>query len=198
MVYVKVKFREENYQKRELQLGLKEGAQPETESTVEASSEETASEASQESTAESPTGESETAKETTTAAGPTVTAPTVTEPTVTAPTVIAPTVTAPTATTPTITAPSVTIPSAERTEGMGSEIQGKVIEGAKIHVETPIGAAVYFDGEYVGVAPVSFQKVSGEHTIIFRQNGYETKSYAVTVSASQTDSHYSYPALAPN
>lgn len=128
----------------------------------------------------------------------TTTSPKVTAPTVTAPTVTTPTVTAPTVTAPTVTAPPVPIPEVERTEGMGSEIQGMVIENAKIHVEAPVGAAVYFDGEYVGVAPVSFQKVSGEHTIIFRQNGYETKSYTVTISASKTDSHYSYPALEPN
>ena len=81
---------------------------------------------------------------------------------------------------------------------MESEVPVRAIEGYKIHVEAPVGAAVYFDGEYVGVAPVSFQKVSGEHVIIFRQNGYETKSYSVTISDSEADSHYSYPALAPN
>ncbi len=180
----------ENYQKREIRLGLEEGAQPEKESSSEVSSEETS-----EITSETTTGQ-ENASEP--SAGETETTAKVTAPTVTTPTVTAPTVTEPTVTAPTVTSPSVPVPQAERTEGMGSEIQGMVIEDAKIHVEAPVGAAVYFDGEYVGVAPVSFQKVSGEHTIIFRQNGYETKSYTVTISASKTDSHYSYPALTPN
>jgi len=180
----------ENYQKREIQLGLKEGALPEQESSSEESSQETSEAMSETYTEQENTSETSTAE--------TTTPPKVTTPTVTAPTVTAPTVTAPTVTAPTVTAPPVPIPEVERTEGMGSEIQGMVIENAKIHVEAPVGAAVYFDGEYVGVAPVSFQKVSGEHTIIFRQNGYETKSYTVTISASKTDSHYSYPALEPN
>ena len=81
---------------------------------------------------------------------------------------------------------------------MGSDTEGQKIENYKIHVEAPVGAAVYFDGEYMGIAPVSFQKISGEHTIIFRQNGYETKTYTVTISSDKADSHYSYPALVPN
>lgn len=85
-----------------------------------------------------------------------------------------------------------------QSEGMGNDMDSETIENYKIHVEAPVGAGVYFDGEYVGIAPVSFDKVSGEHTIIFKQDGYEPKSYTVTISSDKADSHYSYPALVPN
>lgn len=183
----------ENYQKREIRLGKEEestqaeqessaqeesGTSQQTETTEEASS----GGAAAESTADSTQSASQTA---TTPAVPTVTAPTVTAPTVTA---------------PTVTTPSVPVPSAaeRESEGMGTDASGEVIENYKIHVEAPAGAAVYFDGEYMGIAPVSFQKISGEHTIIFKQNGYETKTYTVTISSDKADSHYSYPALVPN
>ncbi len=119
-----------------------------------------------------------------------------------------PTVTAPTVTTPTVTAPTVTTPAIpqaatteKQSEGMGdgndSPTDGEKVGDYKIHVEAPSGASVYFDGEYMGVAPVSFQKVSGEHTIIFKQSGYETKTYTVTISDTMADCHYSYPTLKP-
>lgn len=202
----------ESYQRKEIHLGLEAGAQTEQESVpAEKTSPAAGESAAAESTA-AETKETKTSAETAptpTAAAPTVTAPTaptaaqpsVSAPTATQPTVTqpaAPSVTQPTVSAPSAAAPAVTVPVPSHSEGMGSEIQGMVIENCKIHVEAPVGAAVYFDGEYVGVAPVSFQKVSGEHTIIFRQNGYETKSYAVTISSNKTDSHYSYPALAPN
>lgn len=194
----------ENYQRREIRLGLEAGAQRETESlpdsetgTTSVVSTDTASVQQTETAPAQSTPPASTQASTAvipTAGGPSATGPTVTEPTISAPTVTAPTVTA-----PTVTAPSVPRPQAEaRPEGMESEVPVRVIEGYKIHVEAPVGAAVYFDGEYIGVAPVSFQKVSGDHTIIFRQNGYETKTYTVTISDSEADSHYSYPALAPN
>lgn len=185
----------ENYQKREIRLGrTDEAVQAETESTEESSKagEETVTAsdaASNTASADAPSGTTQTA-----AAASESTAHTPARPTVTTPTVTAPMVTA-----PTVTAPAVPKPSGgeRQTEGMGNDMETKKIENYKIHVEAPAGASVYFDGEYVGVAPVSFQKVSGEHTIIFRQDGYKTKTYTITVSEDKADSHYSYPALVP-
>lgn len=175
----------ENYQRREIQLGKTEdstqGEQESDISNTQQVTEKTTTKTEEEISASSAT-----------TANPTTT-PRVTEPTVTIPTVAKPTVTEPTVTTPSIPVPSERLP-----EGMGSDTEGEKVENYRIHVEAPVGAAVYFDGEYKGIAPVSFQKVSGEHTIIFRQNGYETKTYTVTISSDKADTHYSYPSLEPN
>lgn len=64
-----------------------------------------------------------------------------------------------------------------------------------ISVHTPVGASVYLNGEYQGVAPVSFAKVTGEVTITLSQEGYVTKSYTVNVPAGDGDAEYSFANL---
>ena len=75
---------------------------------------------------------------------------------------------------------------------------GKEITDYKVHIEAPSGVSVYFDGVYQGIAPVSFTKQSGEHTIILKQEGYATKAHTITISGDKADSHYSFPALVAN
>lgn len=65
-----------------------------------------------------------------------------------------------------------------------------------ITVKTPEGASVYVDGEFRGVAPVSFEKTSGQMTITLSKTGYVTKSYTVTVDDGQEDVTYSFASLA--
>lgn len=65
-----------------------------------------------------------------------------------------------------------------------------------ITVNAPEGASVYMDGEYQGIAPVSFKKVAGEHTITLSRDGYTTKSYTVTVNDGTEDVTYSFASLA--
>lgn len=177
----------ESYESREIRL-VKEETEESTE--TEKKEEMTEKETSKDSM--------ETSSETTAVPSSATMAPAATTPEATTPAVTTPTVT-----TPTVTTPSVPQASADRkpSEGMGNDnngaVEGETVGAYKIHVEAPQGASVYFDGEYMGVAPVSFQKVSGEHTIIFKQDGYETKTYTVTISDAKADSHYSYPALKP-
>ncbi|MBO5277958.1 MAG: PEGA domain-containing protein [Lachnospiraceae bacterium] len=189
----------ESYEKKEIELGRMVSEQESTASS-EGSTEQTSSKAEESATETAEADKTTTAGTTAAVTDSTTAAPTATTPTATTPTVTAPTVTTPTATAPTVTTPSVPVPgmTEKASEGMGSDMDHEKIEGYKIHVEAPSGASVYFDGEYVGVAPVSFDKVSGEHTIIFKQNGYEPKTYTVTISSDKADSHYSYPALVPN
>ncbi len=52
----------------------------------------------------------------------------------------------------------------------------------KVTISAPLGVSVYFDGEYLGVAPISFTKVTGSHIITFSQTGYLSKSYTVHFS----------------
>ena len=64
-----------------------------------------------------------------------------------------------------------------------------------ICITAPEGAKVYFDGAYVGVSPVTMDKVEGEHTIIFKKDGYVTKSYTIDVSDDTEDMILSFPAM---
>ena len=64
-----------------------------------------------------------------------------------------------------------------------------------ICITAPEGAKVYFDGAYMGVSPLAFDKVEGEHTIIFKKDGYVTKSYTIDVSDDEEDMILSFPAM---
>lgn len=73
--------------------------------------------------------------------------------------------------------------------------QHKVIEGHKIYADAPYNAELYMDGKYIGLIPCSFQKVSGTHEVILKREGYETKSYRISVDTEATDLNYSFPEL---
>lgn len=65
----------------------------------------------------------------------------------------------------------------------------------KVYVDAPEGAEVYLDGNYVGISPCSFRKVSGSHVITLRKAGYETRSYTVQVDDEEKDTSYSFANL---
>lgn len=65
----------------------------------------------------------------------------------------------------------------------------------KIKIETPEGAEVYFDGNYVGIAPVSFKKTSGTHEITLRKSGYKTRSYTIRIDDEDKDVTWSFSDL---
>lgn len=65
----------------------------------------------------------------------------------------------------------------------------------KVTITTPSGASVYFDGEYVGIAPISFTKITGSHIITFSKTGYLSKSYTVTFADDGKDSELKYEDL---
>lgn len=65
----------------------------------------------------------------------------------------------------------------------------------KINVKSPIGVNVYFDDAYVGVSPVSFTKISGDHTLTFSKEGYVTKSYSVEIGKEEKDVSFELPDL---
>ena len=64
-----------------------------------------------------------------------------------------------------------------------------------ICITAPEGAKVYFDGAYMGVSPLTIEKTEGEHTIIFKKDGYVTKSYTIDVSDDEEDMILSFPAM---
>lgn len=67
----------------------------------------------------------------------------------------------------------------------------------KVYIDNPSGVEVYLDGNYVGIAPVSFKKVSGMHVITLRKKGYETRSYTISVDSEKRDASYSFVDLDP-
>lgn len=64
-----------------------------------------------------------------------------------------------------------------------------------IHVQNPIGASVYLNGEFQGVSPASFRKIIGTHVLTFIKEGYETTSYTVEVSDDNLDTYFNMPDL---
>lgn len=65
----------------------------------------------------------------------------------------------------------------------------------KVTVSTPSGATIYFDGEYIGIAPMSFTKVTGSHIITLSKLGYLSKSYTVTFTDDGKDENLQYDDL---
>lgn len=71
----------------------------------------------------------------------------------------------------------------------------QVIKGYYIYFDEPYGAEVYFDGGYVGVVPTNVPKISGNHEIILKKDGYQTKSYRVKIDKEEDNVKYEFPAL---
>lgn len=65
----------------------------------------------------------------------------------------------------------------------------------KVTILTPLDVSVYFDGEYLGIAPISFTKVTGSHIITFSKIGCLSKSYTVTFTDDGKDVELKYDEL---
>lgn len=68
---------------------------------------------------------------------------------------------------------------------------------ARITINTPVDTEVYQDNLYMGIAPVTYTKTSGNHTITLRKRGYITRSYNIEVADDDKDVTYSFPDLDP-
>lgn len=64
-----------------------------------------------------------------------------------------------------------------------------------VKVNAPASAEVYVDGNYVGLAPVSFPKKAGSHVISLRRSGYQTRSYTIQVDEEEKDMELSFSEL---
>ena len=72
-------------------------------------------------------------------------------------------------------------------------VTNKVIEGYRIYIDKPNGAELYFDGNYIGLIPCSVAKISGNHEIIVKKEGYETRSYRINIDMQETNLKYEFP-----
>lgn len=61
-----------------------------------------------------------------------------------------------------------------------------------VTIDEPTGVEVYLDGNYVGIAPCSFKKEAGSHTITLRRTGYTAKSYTIQIDGEEKNVSYSF------
>ena len=65
----------------------------------------------------------------------------------------------------------------------------------RVKINAPTDAEVYVDGNYIGLAPVSFPKKEGSHVISLRKTGYQTRSYTIQVDSAEKDMELSFSEL---
>ncbi|MBQ7359417.1 MAG: PEGA domain-containing protein [Lachnospiraceae bacterium] len=82
-------------------------------------------------------------------------------------------------------------------EEESSSSSSSTISRFVVRIDGPEGAEVYLNGNYIGVAPVSFGKEAGTHIITLRKSGYETRSYTIEVDSEEKDIAYSFAELTP-
>ena len=75
-----------------------------------------------------------------------------------------------------------------------SDVQSAVSKN-QVYIDSPVGAEVYLDGNYMGICPVNFAKVTGSHTIALRKSGYQSKSYTIYLYNDGQDITYSFTNL---
>lgn len=61
----------------------------------------------------------------------------------------------------------------------------------RVYIDGPAGAAIYFDDSYLGVAPLDFAMVTGQHTFIVI-SGTTIKSYTVNLVEGADDVRYDF------
>lgn len=62
----------------------------------------------------------------------------------------------------------------------------------KVYIDSPTGAEVYLNGNYIGISPVSFRKTEGTHVVTLRKTGYVTRSYTLNIDNAERDVSYSF------
>ena len=67
----------------------------------------------------------------------------------------------------------------------------------KVYIDQPKDVEIYLDGDYVGLAPTSFRKTTGKHTLTLRKVGYVTRSYTIVLHDDGDDITYSFSDLEP-
>ncbi len=75
------------------------------------------------------------------------------------------------------------------------EVLDTSLDGYVVRIEGPTGAQVYVDSVYVGVAPISFPKVEGEHSLILAMEGYETRTYTIQIDGEEKDVAFAFSEL---
>ena len=72
-----------------------------------------------------------------------------------------------------------------------TETTTKVSTTNRVYIDGPTGAIIYFDDSYLGVAPLDFAMVTGQHTFIVL-SGSTVKSYTVNLVEGADDVRYDF------
>ena len=83
-------------------------------------------------------------------------------------------------------------------EFVANTVSGNTVKEDSNHtitIQAPADVEVYQDNLYMGIAPVTYKKTEGSHTITLRKTGYVTKSYQIEVTDDDRDLVYSFPEL---
>lgn len=65
----------------------------------------------------------------------------------------------------------------------------------KVYIDAPDGVEAYLDGNYIGITPVSFNKVPGSYVVTLRKSGYQPRSYTLQIDEEEKDVNYSFTDL---
>lgn len=88
--------------------------------------------------------------------------------------------------------------SSDKKEDEDNETKSSVVSSAnkyKVYIDAPDGVEAYLDGSYVGITPVSFNKVPGSYVVTLRKSGYQPRSYTLQIDEEQKDVNYSFTDL---
>lgn len=64
-----------------------------------------------------------------------------------------------------------------------------------VNVPGPSGVEIYWDGNYMGLAPLKIKKTEGTHVITLRKSGYVTRSFTVLLDSGNEDVTYTFDEL---
>ncbi|NLL71428.1 MAG: PEGA domain-containing protein [Epulopiscium sp.] len=80
-----------------------------------------------------------------------------------------------------------------------TKVKVDLIQQAKfIHMQTnPSGAEIYIDDNFVGYSPVSTPLELGEHKVLLRKEGFQSKEHTITIKKDNEDVYYTFPPLEP-
>lgn len=79
----------------------------------------------------------------------------------------------------------------------GNSISASEESKGNITIEMPEDVNVYQDNLYMGIAPLTYAKTPGQHTITLRKEGYITRSYDIVIADDDRDVTYAFPDLEP-
>lgn len=65
----------------------------------------------------------------------------------------------------------------------------------KVYIDAPDGAEAYLDGSYIGITPISFNKVPGSYVVTLRKTGFQPRSYTLQIDDEEKDVNYSFTDL---
>ena len=88
----------------------------------------------------------------------------------------------------------VTTPS-ENEDDEEKETKVRTDSTKTISFRKPEGATIAFDGRVIGDAPCEMSKVTGEHEITLKKDGYETQTYTVNIEDDGEDVVFSFPEM---